>query len=315
MDIHYLLLRLKVALGGTNPLVVLSTRRALKKTGVALHVRDGALELVKDRRIMRIPAEHFGYAPSLAERFDMNFSAVLPTERDGFSVVDYSIPKLQTLKSSGLQFEMSSFPEEESAMDAYFRRYTPRHGDTIFDVGAHCGVSTYLFSRAVGLNGKVVAFEPDALNYSLLLKNIQRYDLTNVVTIRAAIGGMRGKAAFNSEGTQGSGLSRHFERPSFRKTEMVDVMTLDDAFDRWGTPNFCKIDIEGAEIEALAAASERLRREQIPMALDTSHIVNGVRTQFEVERILEANGYLIESSEIDGFMNTWAMPAHPSHHG
>ena len=308
MDIHYLFLRTQVALGGTNPLVIFFTRRLLRGTGVELQVREGALELVKGSRIMRIPAKHFGYAASLAGRFDLFYSLVVPTPRGDFAVVDYSVPKLQTLSTSGLQFEMSSFPEEEGAAAAYFRRYTPEEGETIFDIGAHCGVSAYHFSKAVGPRGKVIAFEPDHLNYSLLLKNIERHGLSNVTPVRAAVGGTRGKAEFNSEGTQGSGLSHHFGRPSFCKTEMVDVITLGDALDRWGVPQFCKIDIEGAEIETLEAASERLGRERIPLALDTSHIVNGTRTQFEVERILKAIGYDTESVEIDGFMNTWAMP-------
>jgi FkbM family methyltransferase len=311
VDIHYCFLRMQVALGGSNPVVLFFTRRLCRHTGVNLNVRDGALELIKGNRVMRIPFKHFGYAPSLAGRFDLYFSLVKPVTREGLSVVDYSVPRLQTLAVSGLQFEMSSFPEEEGAAAAYFRRYTPRAGDTIFDIGAHCGVSAYHFSKAVGPSGKVIAFEPDSLNHSLLLRNIQRHNLSNVTAVRAAIGGTRGQAAFNSEGTQGSGLSRHFGRPSFCKTEIVDVMTLDDAFNRWDVPDLCKIDIEGAEIETLAAARERLRRQRVPLALDTSHVVNGTRTQFEVERILKAIGYATESLEIDGFMNTWAIPNDP----
>ncbi len=308
MDLDYLYLRMKVALGGTNPLVLYSTRRLCGHTGVQLNAHQGALELVKGTKIMRIPAKHFGYAPSLAERFDSHFAMVVPFMRDGFSVVDYSAPRLQTLAVSGLQFEMSSFPEEESATEAYFRHYSPRLGDTIFDVGAHCGVSVYYFSKAVGPSGRVIAFEPDKLNHSQLLKNIDRHGLSNVTTVRAAIAGTSGTAHFHSEGTQGSGLSRHFGRPSFLPVDMVETITLGDAFDKWGVPNFCKIDIEGAEIEALAGAQERLQRASVPLALDTSHIVNGTRTQFEVERILQAAGYQVESAEIEGYMNTWASP-------
>ena len=104
--LNYYFLRLQVALGGSNPVVLFFTRRLLRNSGVNLNARNGVLELTKGNRIMRIPPKHFGYASSLAGRFDLYFSLVEPVSRDGFSVVDYSVPRLQTLAVSGLQFEM-----------------------------------------------------------------------------------------------------------------------------------------------------------------------------------------------------------------
>ncbi|HYZ75565.1 MAG TPA: hypothetical protein VE641_20985, partial [Chthoniobacterales bacterium] len=88
-----------------------------------LRFPSDAIEIVKDTRVMRIGKKHFVYAPDMAERFEMYFSPVVPTDKDGEQVVDYSTPRLQTYKSNGLQFELASFPEEDEAIEAYFHWY------------------------------------------------------------------------------------------------------------------------------------------------------------------------------------------------
>src|SRR5262245_27460113 len=39
-----------------------------------------------------------------------------------------------------------------------------RSGDTVFDIGAHVGIYTLLFSDRVGPTGRVIAFEPAPQN-------------------------------------------------------------------------------------------------------------------------------------------------------
>ena len=109
---------------------------------------------------MLLSDREFLHIPGLARHFDMFFEPILPTEKDGLFVIDYSVPGLHTYKRSGLQFELASWPEEESAIESYFLWYQPKPGDLVFDIGAHCGVSVYHLSRLVGDAGLVVAFEP-----------------------------------------------------------------------------------------------------------------------------------------------------------
>jgi FkbM family methyltransferase len=260
---------------------------------------------------MRLSSRHFVYAPDLAQHFDRYFAPLVPEVIDGVSVMDYSSPRLQTYAASGLQFELASFPEEESAIEGYFRWYLPQQGDTVFDIGAHCGVSTYHFSKLVGRGGRVIAFEPDPLNYSLLVRNIARHGLENVTPLKVAIAGSRGSAPFHCEGTIGSGLSRHSSRPSVGSVEVVDTITLADSFEKWGSPTLCKIDIEGAEIEVMsaAAAHQLLRQCGTHFALDTNHFVHGSLTNTAIEGVFAACGYEVESSKVEGMMTTWARPA------
>jgi FkbM family methyltransferase len=276
--------------------------------GVILANHDGKMWLQKDSRVMILSSAHLVYARDMAEKFDLYFSPLVPEVREGLQVLDYSTPgNLQTYKS-GLQFEMASFPEEEEAIEEYFKWYRPKVGDLVFDIGAHCGVSTYQLSKLVGEAGKVVAFEPDPVNYEILRRNIERHGLTNVIAERAAIADKVGKLGFNSEGTIGSSLQSLLLRESVGSIVMVDAITLASAFERWGTPAFCKIDIEGAEVDVLANSADVLRKHPTHFALDTNHPkANGEMTNGDVEQVFTNCGYEV-ISEANPLLTTWARP-------
>ena len=62
-----------------------------------------------------------------------------------------------------------------------------RPGMTLYDVGAHSGFYTLLFSRLTGAQGMVYSFEPCAQNVSFLLRHIQLNELNNVRVVQAAM--------------------------------------------------------------------------------------------------------------------------------
>jgi len=249
------------------------------------------------------------YAPEMAMRFDLYFSPLVPEDRDGMEVLDFSQPcRLQTYKKTGLQFEMASFPEEEEAIEEYFKWYRPKTGDLVFDMGAHCGVSTYHLSKLVGSEGRVVCFEPDPVNFAILERNIERHALSNVVTVNSAIAGTSGKLAFNSEGTIGSSLVSLMGRESVGSVAMVEALTLGDVFVCYGEPAFCKIDIEGAEVDVIAKSGELLRGCKTQFALDTNHPkADGKCTDKEIEALFQSYGYEV-LSEANPLLTTWARP-------
>ena len=308
MSPHHLLTKLIIKLGAKNPLVRFLIQRKCDEFGVALTFQREALQLRKDSREMWISERHFVYAPDMARRFETYFSPVVGRLIGGVSVVDYSTPGLQTYQKSGVQFELASFPEEDDAIEGYFRWYTPQPGDLVYDIGAHCGVSTYCFSKLVGPTGRVIAFEPDPLNHSLLLRNIARHRLDNVVPLKLAIAGSRGFAPFHCEGTIGSGLARLSSRAPVGPVEMVETITLADGFERWGIPAWCKVDIEGAEIEVISAAQDVISRCNVQFALDTNHMMHGDLTNSIVEAAFAKAQYEAESQKVEGMMTTWARP-------
>jgi FkbM family methyltransferase len=283
-------------------------RRCLRHK-VTIHNRGDEIWLHKDPRAMILAKRHFIYSGDMAERFELYFTPLVPETREGLQVLDYSRPgKIQTYKS-GLQFAMASFPEEEEAIEEYFRWYRPRSGDLVFDMGAHCGVSTYHLSKLVGTEGRVIAFEPDPVNFEFLKQNIERHGLVNVTAKNTAISGTAGKMAFNSEGTIGSALVSLLQRDSVGSIVTVEAVTFADAFRQWGVPAFCKIDIEGAEVDVIAKSAEALKKHRINLAIDTNHPKpDGEMTNREVESMLREYGYEVHS-EASPLLTTWARPS------
>jgi FkbM family methyltransferase len=303
---HYQLTRLAITLGPDNPFVRFLLRRACAQRGVGVEFSSDALDLVKADCVIRISPKNWIYAPSIASSFDAYFGQVEATPNGAALVVDYSGPRLQKYRSSGLEFEINSFPEEDSAIEDYFRWYRPKEGDVVFDLGAYCGVSTYVFSKAVGESGRVYSFEPDAGSYALLLRNVNRHQLRNVIPLQFAVAATSGQAEFHQEGTLGSVLSRHSPRATTGIVSTVPTIDLSAACERFGLPSFVKVDIEGSEVEVLEGSRDFLRRNSINFALDTHHWVNGTRTTQQVERIFGECGYETDSSDASGFWTTWA---------
>ncbi len=286
----------------------LAMRASCARHGAQLSFTGDRIDVSKGNRAIRIAARHFPYALDMARSFEHYFGQIVPIAEEGRLVVDYSRPQLHRYTASGLEFELSSFAEEAAAIDSYFRWYRPKPGDVVFDMGAYCGVSSYYFSQIVGSSGKVYAFEPDPQNFPLLQGNIARHSLANVVAVQVAVSSCAGFADFFSEGALGSTLSDHSSRSSSGEVTQVRTITFEQACVTYGTPDFAKIDIEGAEVAVLAAAAEFLKAHPIHFALDTNHLVSGKLSNRAVETILAACSYDVESSDEYGFMTTWARP-------
>jgi len=286
----------------------LAMRISCARHGARLSFRKGYIDISKGNHTIRLADRLLPYAIDMSKSFDLFFGQIVPVAVEGRLLVDYSKPNLHRYAATGLEFELSSLAEEVAAIESYFRWYRPQLGDIVFDVGAYCGVSSYYFSQMVGPNGKVYAFEPDPLNFSLLQRNIARHHLANVVAVDAAISQEAGFAEFYSEGALGSTLAGHSTRPSCGGLSRVRTMTFEQACFDYGVPAFAKIDIEGAEVAMLAAASEYLKSHAIHFVLDTNHFVAGELSNRPVETLLTACGYRVESSDKFGFMTTWADP-------
>lgn len=298
-----------MALGPDNPLVRVVLKAICRRYNAKLFFSDRCIEVVKGQRTIRLAKQHMPYAVDMSSSFEHYFEPVVPDVLNGQYVVDYSRPRLQRYKQSGLTFELSSFPEETSAIDGYFRWYRPKPGDIVFDIGAYCGVSTYYLSKLAAATVTVYAFEPDQTNYELLLRNIKRHQLANVTAVPLGIAGNNGMAEFHAEGALGSGLARTATRGAAGCVTKIETVTLEEACRRFGVPAFAKVDIEGAEIEMLAAARDFIRSHKVSFALDTNHYVHGVLTHTPVERIFHECGYDVFSSSDSGFMTTWARPS------
>ena len=65
-------------------------------------------------------------------------------------------------------------------------------GMTVLDIGANIGSHTLAFSKAVGPNGRVLAFEPQPTIFGLLAVNVTKNDASNVLMLNAGAGAAPG---------------------------------------------------------------------------------------------------------------------------
>jgi FkbM family methyltransferase len=242
----------------------------------------------------------------MVHSFDYYFAPVFSEVVGNREIVDFSQTKVHRYRDTGLEFELTSMPEETAALEGYFKWYRPTPGDIVFDAGAYCGVSAYHFSKMVGDSGHVYAFEPDTRNYDSLKRNIERHGLRNVTAVPLGLSGKCGVAYFHMEGALGSGLAQNASRSAAGTVEQVETITLEEACHRFGIPAFAKVDIEGAEVDMLEAGRNFLKMHAIQFAFDSNHTVNGELTFAAIEQILTGCGYEAMSSESSGFMTTWA---------
>jgi FkbM family methyltransferase len=135
-----------------------------------------------------------------------------------------------------------------------------RRGDLVFDVGANVGTYSELFSE---LGAKVVAVEPNP-RCCETLRRLAR--VRDVHVEECAIGDEPGKATLRI--CENSGVSTLTDRwyqelqrsPIHRDAKwigelQIDVVTLDRMAERYGVPNFLKVDVEGYDDRVLRGMS------------------------------------------------------------
>jgi FkbM family methyltransferase len=162
-----------------------------------------------------------------------------------------------------------------------------RPADVVWDVGAHHGFVTLCAARRAAA---VHAFEPSAMNRSLLERHVGWNRLSNVTVHPVALQDRDGEATFG-----GSGTSKMFAIGG--GSEIVQVRTAATLVEQRGSPapTFLKMDVEGTEADALAGA--------MPVLPPRARLVIALHGREQDERcsaILDGAGFeLIASRDLE----------------
>lgn len=144
-------------------------------------------------------------------------------------------------------------------------------GDTVIDVGANIGTHTVPFSRMVGKDGRVFAFEAQPRLEEILEANIHLNKLGNVVWDNKAIGSEMGIASVPKlppdTSSYNFGALSFLEENRIQETTdsivrwdgMVDTITI-DSFCSDLSPSLIKIDVEGMEPDVIQGATSTIVR-------------------------------------------------------
>ncbi|MGL4551463.1 MAG: FkbM family methyltransferase [Gemmataceae bacterium] len=163
-----------------------------------------------------------------------------------------------------------------------------RPGMTVYDIGANVGFTALIAARQVTDAGRVICFEPLASNADLIRRNADLNGFRHVQSRQEAVGGADGEAEFflSASPTWGR-LADAGAAPAQTGTTRVTVRSLDSvvAAESLPRPDLIKMDVEGAEAEALRGAV-RLLAEARPLMIIELHHTNG-----PVMDVLEGLGY------------------------
>jgi FkbM family methyltransferase len=131
-------------------------------------------------------------------------------------------------------------------------------GMTFVDIGAHVGYYTVLAARRVSPGGLVFAFEPSPLNYELLLANVWRNELTNVVCYPWAVSDHMGfpDLFLDERNTGDNRLFQDDRGPGVR----VRAVALDALPSIRPPIDVVKIDVQGAEEAVIEGMKHLLSR-------------------------------------------------------
>ena len=188
---------------------------------------------------------------------------------------------------------------EVYASKVYSRRYSPRPGDVILDLGAHVGTFAVYAAKQVGPKGRVIAFEPSSSNFQLLQQNACLNRLENLDLLN--------RGAWDREADLDLALSPMSSShslyvgsspaPRNGQIERIHVSTVDQSLAELGIDRvqFVKMDIEGAEVEVLRGMDQLIKRCQPAMAVAAYHTVSGMRTSGKVAAVLQSFGFVPEN--------------------
>ncbi len=150
---------------------------------------------------------------------------------------------------------------EPEVVEAMVR--TVRPGHVFYDIGANIGYFTLVAARMVGRDGRVVAFEPVPWCADAVATNIALNELANAEVRAEAVGAASGRAGLRVVRDASQSMLASLSRGADAREEIdVEVVALDDLVSSAAIPppDVLKLDIEGAEILALAGMRETIAR-------------------------------------------------------
>lgn len=174
-------------------------------------------------------------------------------------------------------------------------------GDVVFDVGAHVGGRTGVF---LTLGARVVAVEPDGSSLEALRRDFGANDRVTIVPMAVADKVGEADLFLCSEASTLTTMSRdwmtgRFANYEWDRVERIQTTTLDALVAEHGVPAFCKIDVEGFELDVLRGLSRPVPALSIEFVSENLDAVHKCLDRLESIGFSEFNYSLGESMRME----------------
>jgi FkbM family methyltransferase len=227
------------------------------------------------------------------------FFDALWLRRDGNTVVALE-PELWGLPSAAKSWKPNAADKVDQVGDWWFLHYRVKPGDVVLDIGAGMGEDTLLFSRMVGDNGAVFSFEAHPDTFRGLQKVVEYSGARNAELMNAAIFSKAGTLEIetrDSEKWQENSVMLAGAGTGARRVSIPGI-ALDEfePLQRLSRIDFLKMNIEGAEVDALEGMKETLKKVQHACIACHDFLAQGnprMETKEKCRQILEKAGFQI----------------------
>jgi len=182
----------------------------------------------------------------------------------------------------------------------YFKHHGLNSGETVVDAGANIGGFVVQAAQKVGSTGKIYAIEPDKENLITLRKNLELNNIKNCEIIEVGLWSEKKTMEFFISHRPGEHTLINYEgNPHFVKKEVQTLKCekFDDIVKEYNISkvDYFKMDIEGAEIEALKGAKDFLTNNNPFLFIEAAHEVDGQPAYHKVIHYLSKFGYKLLS--------------------
>ena len=146
----------------------------------------------------------------------------------------------------------------------YYDIIKPEKDDIVIDGGGYVGDTALWFSKHIGEDGKVFCFEPFDSNFAVLMENIKNNNIKNIIPEQFGLWGNKTILKIN-----GTSSGAFIDKTGFN----IHVVSIDEFVknNKLQKINFIKLDIEGAELNALEGAKETIKKFKPKLAICVYH--------------------------------------------
>lgn len=233
-------------------------------------------------------------------------------------------PKFIRTFSKQLECYILLFPGSTMSQKIYINDYESettnflskiiKKGDCIYDIGANVGFYSLFFSRLVGENGQVHAFEPSLRETAMLSQNIINNQIQNVSINQCAVSDKTGYLWFNVFSRSEDGvynslgeINHPTDTGKLKQRIQIRTIQLDDYLASFkNIPYLIKADTEGAETLLLQGAQKLIKSLNAPILVLEENQVNlkgfGISVQ-DFRHQLSSFGYKIYQIKLDGSLS------------
>ncbi len=212
---------------------------------------------------------------------------------------------------------------EKESFD-FIKQYI-KSGSVVLDIGGHIGLYAVTFGKLVGPSGKVYSFEPTPQTNKVLRRSVELNGLQNTVIVQnEAISKEKGETTFyiSDIAMDNANSLVNYDKPRSVHGIKVPLISVDEFAKTLSQKiDFLKIDVEGAELDAVVGAKETMMKDK-PLAILALHPVQIKSKGDSLEQIWDAvtgyqytplfNGNKITKDFFCGqkdLFDVWLMPA------